>query len=74
MSKRTPIISLFVTGLLLLGAHQARASEPEFGTVSVGAPFSGVADPSLPGSVPQPTVRVSWNNGKWTALVPDKRK
>ena len=71
MSKRTPIISLFVTGLLLLGGHQARASEPEFGTVSVGAPFSGAADPSLPGSVPQPTVRVSWNNGKWTALVPD---
>ena len=71
MSKRTPIVSLFAASLLLLGGHQARASEPEFGTVTVGAPFSGAADPSLPGSVPQTTVRVSWNNGKWTALVPN---
>ena len=69
MLKRTPIISLFVITFVLLGGHQARASEPQFGTVTVGAPFFGASDPALHGSN-QPIVRVTYANGAWTAIVP----
>jgi hypothetical protein len=66
---KPPITSLLVVSFVLLAGYQARAGEPQFGTVTVGAPFFGASDPALPGSS-QPTVHVSYASGTWTAIAP----
>jgi hypothetical protein len=69
MLNKTLLISPFVASCLLLSGHAAEASEPEFGTVTVGPPFLGASDPSKPGST-QPTVHVAMENDAWTSVVP----
>jgi hypothetical protein len=69
MSTKTLLIFPFVAICLLLSGHAAEASEPEFGTVTVGPPFLGASDPAFPGST-QPTVHVALENDAWTEVVP----
>ena len=69
MLKKTLFAAPLVAGCLLLSGHAAEASEPEFGTVTVGPPFFGAGDPTSPGST-QPTVHVALENDAWTSVVP----
>ncbi|MCI0437901.1 MAG: hypothetical protein L0177_02075, partial [Chloroflexi bacterium] len=68
MSTKILLVSLFVAGCLLLSGHAAEASEPEFGTVTVGSPFFGVGDATSPGAT-QPAVHVAFENDVWTEVV-----
>src|SRR6266542_312904 len=67
LRRRFPLTAAAFVGLAIFLGN-AEASQPEFGRVIIGAPYSG-GEPSLPGAV-QATLRVTRAGDAWTSIAP----